>query len=789
MHPRSTAARPRSQRWMSITLGTSVAAAGLVGLAAPAQGAPRAVSLSTAYGADAPYWGAAVPVAMDVQGSITDLKPTSDGAVMVAGYFDGYGGAGTVTFPTGPNVDDSIVLRSTVNERNGFVARYDPARSAFDWVTRVSGSQVIPTSIAVTADDSIVVSGTVQGYRYVDPSGTAYFPTGPTADDSVALTTAGWSAMFVAAMNPGETTFAWAKQVGGPDVPSGSYLDSRMAVSGSHDVVVQGTYGSTIYFPSGPASDDSIGLPLRGAYDDLFVAHLDLQSGDFDWARSINTSARPQLGRVVATDDSVFATGSWAGTGWFPTGPGSDDSVVLLSQGPARDMFVGAINADDSYFTWVQQIRNYGTDWVEPRAAAVTSSGRLVISGKLSGAASFPTGPAPDDSIVLTSVGTSRSDAFVAMFNADDSYVDWALLIEGPPSAARYRDVSGEGLAVTADDTVLLSGSFQTSASFPSGPSEDDSIPVPLVGSFDSYVAAISADDSYFSWVQTVQTVVGSIVDATQLSVSSDDSIVAAGSLWGEATFSAGVAPDDSIVLTTMATSGFVAVLGAVPAPSGLSPSPSPGPSPAPSPGPSPSPAPTPTYPPSEPRLATAVGTDEGAAVSWKAPSNEGSFAVTHYDVRTSPAGGACLVMAPQLSCVLTGLDAGTTYTVSVRALNGAGWGDWSASSDEFLPGSSGHGGDPSEAAIVITGTRAPMARRSGVVVTGTSSGLPAGAVLEPMIRFPGQSSYRRGLARITMDDDGGFTWTRRTGKTIYVYVRTVDGAVKSASIRIDRGT
>ena len=54
------------------------------------------------------------------------------------------------------------------------------------------------------------------------------------------------------------------------------------------------------------------------------------------------------------------------------------------------------------------------------------------------------------------------------------------------------------------------------------------------------------------------------------------------------------------------------------------------------------------------------------------------------------------------------------------------------------------------------------------------------GAILRPWIRFPGQTSYTQGTANILVDVQGGFTWQRRTGKTIYIFIKDDSGTVKS---------
>jgi hypothetical protein len=128
------------------------------------------------------------------------------------------------------------------------------------------------------------------------------------------------------------------------------------------------------------------------------------------------------------------------------------------------------------------------------------------------------------------------------------------------------------------------------------------------------------------------------------------------------------------------------------------------------------------------------------------------------------------LVAAPALTCEVTGLTNGTAYTLSVQALTGAGWGATSSPSNAVTPRA------VPKPSITITGTR----DGERIVVTGTTTGFAMGAILRPWIRFPGQTSYTQGTASILVDAQGGFTWQRRTGKTIYISIRSEDGTVGS---------
>ena len=184
-------------------------------------------------------------------------------------------------------------------------------------------------------------------------------------------------------------------------------------------------------------------------------------------------------------------------------------------------------------------------------------------------------------------------------------------------------------------------------------------------------------------------------------------------------------------------------------------------------------PPPPPTFPPGPPGDAAATAGDASATVTWTAPTSPGSFPVTHYQVTSSPGEKSCLTSA--LTCTVTGLTNGTTYTFTVKALSGAGWGASSTPSNAVTPTAPPPPPTPS---ILITGTRDGQR----IIVTGTSLHLDSQAV-RPWIKFPGQLTYTEGTAVIPVATDGTFTWSRKSGKKIYVYI--AHGTVKSNTVTV----
>lgn len=66
---------------------------------------------------------------------------------------------------------------------------------------------------------------------------------------------------------------------------------------------------------------------------------------------------------------------------------------------------------------------------------------------------------------------------------------------------------------------------------------------------------------------------------------------------------------------------------------------------------------------------------------------------------------------------------------------------------------------------ILVTGTR----EGNRVRVQGVTQGLTASTVV-PRYHFAGQLKYKTGIARPTIDATGNFRWTRKSGRTIYLY-------------------
>ena len=129
--------------------------------------------------------------------------------------------------------------------------------------------------------------------------------------------------------------------------------------------------------------------------------------------------------------------------------------------------------------------------------------------------------------------------------------------------------------------------------------------------------------------------------------------------------------------------------------------------------------------PPGAPTGVTASPGAASATVSWTAPGSNGGSAITSYTVTAADStksanGGETCTTTGALSCIVTGLTNGDSYTFTVTATNAAGTGPPSAASNSVKPAGSSPPGAPTgvsatngqNASSKVTWSAAP--RRTG---------------------------------------------------------------------------
>lgn len=536
------------------------------------------------------------------------------------------------------------------------------------------------------------------------------------------------------------------------DSTSGLGSDTVLSVYATDDTVYVGTLGGLSISTDGGASFNTRSTLNSGLADDwvfgvyavgskVYAATFDGLSISVDGGASFTTALSPmRVWSVFAVDDTVYA--------------GTDNAGLRISSNGGATFPVDRRIADGLAADGVRSVYAVGSTVYTGGTQDFFTSGTGGVSISTDGGATF-------------SYDDSRSG-----LGSDEVY---SVYVTGGTIYAATRG----GLSLSSDGGATYTNYSTGNSSIGSNEVLDVFARGGVVYAATDNGLSISGSSSpVLNASPTSTTVVAGAtttvtVSSTALALADDTVIAAASSAPAVATVTPTVNPSGGAATftisgvtagtanVTFSATGYANVVVPVTVT-------------APSPGPGPGPAPPVTSPPSAPLSVSGVAGDGSAVLSWAMPASSGSFPVTDYQAVVSPGGQSCLVNAPELTCTVTGLTNGTAYTATVRALNGAGWGPYSAAAATFTPQL------PVTPSITITGTRGEVRGKPGVVVTGTTTDFDIGAILRPWIRFPGQTSYTQGTASILVDIQGGFTWERRTGKTIYISIRSEDGAVVS---------
>jgi sugar lactone lactonase YvrE len=89
---------------------------------------------------------------------------------------------------------------------------------------------------------------------------------------------------------------------------------------------------------------------------------------------------------------------------------------------------------------------------------------------------------------------------------------------------------------------------------------------------------------------------------------------------------------------------------------------------------------------PGRPVSVAATPGDSHATLTWSAPVDDGGSVITSYTVTAAPGGATATASGTDTSAIVSGLDAGTSYTFTVSATNAVGTGPASAPSNPVTP-------------------------------------------------------------------------------------------------------
>lgn len=268
---------------------------------------------------------------------------------------------------------------------------------------------------------------------------------------------------------------AWPVTVGASSTDTG-YAISALA-DGS--AIVTGEFTGSAGFGT-----TTLTSTLDGSTEttDAFVAKIGAD-GDWDWAISAG-AGNTERGYGVSTlsDGSAMVVGGFFDGITF-AGPNTvSGSAITLgdennSNALGREIFVAKVNAVGKW-EWAVHVGDDGND--EVGDVAVLADGSAIVTGMTAGT----------NTAFGSTVLTGSGDAFVAKIDANGNWV-WASSAGNP---VLNKDVTGNDVAVLADGSAIVTGTFTGTTTFtPTASASVELTSAAGIESSDAFVAKISA--------------------------------------------------------------------------------------------------------------------------------------------------------------------------------------------------------------------------------------------------------------------------------------------------------
>ena len=366
-------------------------------------------------------------------------------------------------------------------------------------------------------------------------------------------------------------------------------------------------------------------------------------------------------GYSVAVDSSgnMYTTGVFQGTVDFDPGAGTAN----LTSAGSDDVFVSKLDASGNY-VWAQRFGDTRDDY--GYSVAVDSSGNVYTTGYFSGTVDF------DPGVGTANLTTGRNpNVFVSKLDASGNYV-WAKQFGGTSNDYGYS------VAVDSSGNVYTTGFFAGTADFDPGAGTANL----TVVEGNVFVSKLDASGNYV-WARSFGG------HGYSVAVDSSGNVYTTGYFMGAVDFDTSAG---TVNLT--AVGGLDVFVSKLDASNGFS-----------------------SIAPGAPTSVSATSAANGqSVVSWTAPASTGGATITGYTVTSSPGGRTCAWTSGDLSCTVTGLTNGTSYTFSVTATNASGTGSASDASSSVIPIA------PQSITFVTVGTQLSGKKTLALSVTASSN-------------------------------------------------------------------
>ncbi len=330
----------------------------------------------------------------DVDTYHSDLLVDSDGYTYISCVF-----WDTVDFDPGPGVEERTSYYDEAAgyyQGNMFLLKLDPS-GAFVWVlTWADDATTRPKALATNNDSSCVY---LAGYFW----GTMDFDPGDGLDERTSIGDEyNYDAFLLKVDSDG--TYGWTDVWGG----EGFTRAVDVAVDGSGNAIVSGTFDETVDMDPGPGEDIHVCEIWSASFFSKFNA-----DGEFQWARSLSaSSANPQYSPVVAVDsaDYIYLAHEFQLVVDFDPGTEMD---VRTSNG-STDAFLTKYDTNGNYL-WVL---TWGGEYEEQTdCMTIDAFDNIYTGGRYGATVDFDPGPGVDEHTVQNYVGS-----FLSKFTSDGAF-------------------------------------------------------------------------------------------------------------------------------------------------------------------------------------------------------------------------------------------------------------------------------------------------------------------------------------------------------------------------------
>ena len=351
---------------------------------------------------------------------------------------------------------------------NPFVARRgNGGAGPWRWAaTMFSPTGAGVTRVLVLPDNDVLVLGFFTNPSYGVDFGPLNLPAGAGTYDG-----------FVARLNGATGAWRWVARL----ATVGSFTHAQpfaMALRGATEAVVVGTFNGTMQLGALPSINSARPGGPGTANWDLFVARLDVRTGE--WVQGFGAGGP---GTEEATDVVALPGGEVAIAGTLEPGFALGALPPLAGASGRPQAFVARLDPVATQWRWVQQVE--ASTLANGQRLVALPGGDVAVSGKYAGAAQL--GPWP----LAPTVGAGAFGGFVGRLQGSDGRWLWATAGGGTG-----RPMGPGGLAVSRDGNVLIVNGFDGQARFGNLPALTARGPNP-----DLYVGQLASLTGAWQWV------------------------------------------------------------------------------------------------------------------------------------------------------------------------------------------------------------------------------------------------------------------------------------------------